>query len=54
LILWHGVLNSFVELKGKWRFAEDPEWGELLERLRLNACTQADLDILKSRVIGPK
>ena len=54
LLLWHGVLNLFVELKGKWPFAEDPEWGELLERLRLNACTQADLDILKSRVIGPK
>eukprot|EP00978_Attheya_sp_CCMP212_P016903 scaffold44613_cov37-Attheya_sp.AAC.2 len=37
LALWHGVLNSFVELKGKWRFvADDPEW--VLERLRLNAC----------------
>jgi hypothetical protein len=54
LILWHGVLNSFVELKGKWRFAEDPEWGELLERLRVNASTQADIAILQSRVISTK
>ncbi len=54
LALWHGVLNSFVELKGKWRFAEDPEWGALLERLRLNACDQADIEILQSRVIPSK
>eukprot|EP00978_Attheya_sp_CCMP212_P043498 scaffold285212_cov71-Attheya_sp.AAC.1 len=50
---WHGVLNSFVELKGKWCFADDPEWGDLLERLRLNECTPNDILILHSRIIIP-
>jgi hypothetical protein len=52
--LWHCVLNSFIELKGKWRFVDDPEWGELLARLRLDELTEDDLLILKSRVISPK
>ena len=54
LALWHGVLNSFIELKGKWRFKDDPEWGELLARLRMNETTAEDLVILNSRVISQK
>ena len=54
LALWHGVLNSFIELKGKWRFKDDPEWGELLARLRINETTAEDLVILNSRVISQK
>ena len=26
-ILWHNVINSFIELEGKWPFAKDHEWG---------------------------
>ena len=48
------VLNSFIELKGKWRFLDDPEWGKLLARLRLDELTEDDLLILNSRVITPK
>jgi hypothetical protein len=25
--LWHNVINSFIELEGKWPFAKDHEWG---------------------------
>jgi hypothetical protein len=48
------ILKSFIELKGKWLFLDDPEWGELLARLRLYELTEDDLLILNSRVITPK
>jgi hypothetical protein len=54
LALWHGVLNLFIELKGKWRFKDDPEWGELPARLRMNETTAEDLVLLNSRVISQK
>jgi hypothetical protein len=27
---FHGMVNTFAELDGKWRFIDDPEWGERL------------------------
>eukprot|EP00978_Attheya_sp_CCMP212_P001368 scaffold2858_cov51-Attheya_sp.AAC.1 len=41
-LLWHNVLNSFVELEGTWRFAEDPEWGAILGRIHLEIPTTAN------------
>ena len=41
-------------LKGyNHRFESDPEWGELLDRLRLGLLTEDDYDFLDSRVLGP-
>jgi hypothetical protein len=53
-LLWHNVLNSFVELTGTWRFLEDPEWGEILGRIRMSRETEQDLKVIKTRVIVEK
>ena len=50
-ILWHNVINSFIELEGKWRFAEDHKWGEILARLRMSTSTDNDIKVINSRVI---
>ena len=49
--LWHGAINSFIELSGSWRFKEDPEWGALLNRFRNGVPTQEDFNTLDSRVV---
>ena len=50
--LWEGGINVLVELDGKHRFKNDPEWGEILERFR-NGCPQAsDFHKINSRVVG--
>jgi hypothetical protein len=42
-----------IFLKGyNHRFKEDPEWGDLLDRLRLGLLTNDDYDFLDTRVIG--
>jgi hypothetical protein len=50
-VLWHAVINSFIELEGKWRFKEDKEWGEILGRLRMSTSTDQDIAVINSRVI---
>jgi hypothetical protein len=53
-LLWHSVLNSFVELRGTWRFLDDPEWGEILGRFRMSTQTQEDINVVNQRVIKDK
>jgi hypothetical protein len=45
-VLWHIVINSFIELEGKWRLAEDPEWREILARLHMSLSTEKDIRII--------
>jgi hypothetical protein len=52
--LWN-LITQVIFLKGaNHRFENDPEWGELLDRMRLGLLTDNDYDFLDSRVIGPK
>jgi hypothetical protein len=51
-VLWH-LINSVIFCKGfNHRFKDDPEWGDLLDRLRLGLLTEKDYDFLDTRVIG--
>jgi ATP-dependent DNA helicase PIF1 len=51
-VLWH-LINSVIFCKGfNHRFKDDPEWGALLDRLRLGLLTEEDYDFLDTRVIG--
>jgi hypothetical protein len=51
-VLWH-LINSVIFCKGfNHRFKDDPEWGDLLDRLRLGLLTEDDYDFLDKRVIG--
>jgi hypothetical protein len=51
LLEWFEWINCFVELKGKWRFKDDPEYGDTLLRFRDGIPSQADFDFINSRVI---
>ena len=53
-LLWHCVLNSFVELNGTWRFTDDPEWGAILGRMRMGLTTTEDMAVYDSRVVKTK
>ena len=44
-------INCFIELQGNHRFAQDPEWGELLRRFRLGEVTDEDLAKINERVV---
>ena len=49
LTLWQ-MINESVFLTKSMRFAEDPEYGEIMERLRFGKTTQHDIDRLNTRV----
>jgi hypothetical protein len=57
---FHGMVNTFVELDGKWRFMDDPAWGEWLLRFQQGSPMKEDKDIindtcpLANRPIPPK
>jgi AAA domain len=51
---WRHSINSYVELKGMWRFKDDPEWGHILSRLRTNTHTQRDIDAINQCTIENK
>lgn len=47
---WHGAINSAIILQSNHRFKDDPEYGELLGRIRSNTHTQADIETINSRL----
>ena len=49
--LWREI-NAAVFLNGDLRYREDPEWGELLGKLRLGLSTKEDFKKINSRVVG--
>jgi hypothetical protein len=48
---FHGMVNCYLELQGTHRFANDPEWGMILMRFRDGELTEADVDVINSRVV---
>jgi hypothetical protein len=49
--LWHNVINSFIELEGKWPFAKDHEWGGILACLHMSTSTNNDKKVINLRVV---
>ena len=49
--IWRDI-NDVIFLNGDWRYRNDPEWGELLGRLRLGLSTKQDFEKINSRVVG--
>ena len=41
---FHGALNSYIELDGKWRFREDAKWGDIMARFREGKPTEDDIE----------
>ena len=48
--IWNSI-NSVIYLENKHRFKEDPEWGEILSRLRIGETTEEDLDLINERCL---
>ena len=40
---FHGALNAYIELDGKWRFVKDPKWGNIMSRFREGNPTADDI-----------
>jgi hypothetical protein len=49
---WFDGINTFIELHGRWRFKDDPEYGEVCWRFHEGRPTDADFDLLDKRWIG--
>ena len=52
--LWHGAVNKAIFLKQSHRFKDDPEWGQMLERISKGTANENDFKRINERVIGKK
>ena len=51
-IHWHGSLNGAVFLdQGNHRFRNDPEWGEILQRVQVGDVTEDDITKINQRLL---
>jgi hypothetical protein len=50
--IWHDWINCFIELWGQHRFKDDPEYGNIMKRIRDGEGTENDIARLNTRVIG--
>jgi hypothetical protein len=48
--LFMKYINCFIELKGRWRFVNDPQYGEVMSRFRDGTPTVEDITYINSRV----
>ena len=48
---FHGALNCYIELDGKWRFLKDPNYGEIMKRFREGIPTYEDIDFLNKECL---
>ena len=51
-IHWEQALNCMVELKGKHRFADCEQMGQLMNDMRDMGLSQDNIDLLNTRVVG--
>jgi hypothetical protein len=42
---FHQLINCFIELNGQHQFKDDPEWREILTRIRDGNCTVEDIQL---------
>ena len=49
---WENTINSAIFLENSHRFKDDPEYGEILARMRMGTDTREDREKINTRVIG--
>ena len=47
---FHGSLNCYIELDGRWRFVSDKRYGEIMYRFRSGTLTEEDIERINNRV----
>ena len=53
-IQWHEWMNCFIQLNGRWRFKDDPEFGEVCWRFHEGTPTPDDFDFVNTRLLSSK
>jgi hypothetical protein len=53
LHIWHEWVNVLLQLNGNHRFANDEEWGNILQMFRRHGPTQQQVDRINERVVTP-
>ena len=51
-LVMRDFINCYLAVEGKHRFADDPEWGEILERFRNGTVTREDIQKINERVVS--
>ena len=52
-IYWHGSLNACIMLdQCMYRYTADPEWGDILSRIRVGSVTTDDVEKINTRLLG--
>ena len=54
LTQWHDWMNCFIQLKGRWRFKDDPVFGDVCWRFHEGTPTPDDFDFINSRLLSSK
>ena len=49
---WHDWINCYVELTGQHRFKDDPEFGNILKRIREGCPTAEDIATINTRIVN--
>ena len=49
---FHGMLNCYIELNGKWRYKDDPNYGDMMERFRDGEPLPEDITALNKEAYG--
>ena len=49
---WHGSVNCCIFLKNDHRFKDDPEFGQILHRVRMGTATLEDIKTINKRWLG--
>jgi hypothetical protein len=48
---WKDAINAYIVLEGRYRFRDDPEWGEILGRMHGGCPLPPDFRRINGRVI---
>ena len=48
---WYDAINTYIELKGRYRFLRDPDYGQILDRFHQGRPLPSDFDTINQRVV---
>ena len=49
---WYSAINTYIRLRGQYRFKKDPEWGEILKRFHDGCPLVTDFEKINMRVVN--
>ena len=50
--IWYDYVNIYMELQTNHRFNQDPRWGRMLQKSRMEDLNQDEIDIINERVVS--